>query len=189
MGQVPGALGRPVPRVPAVVGALPPVLPADVGLSPDVRWDAWAGLPPAAATGVLALRGTDAPDPADLEPDARLAWVDDETGPVAALRVRPAADGTADAPDGTPGDTAGTALRVEALAVRDDVAHLGLGGALLVAAVARAGGRAVVADVPDGAAALFARLDFAPVADVVDVAGEARLTRLRRAPDAPWREA
>lgn len=180
MGQVPGALGHPAPRVPAVVGALPAVLPADVGLSPDVRWDAWPALDPVRAAGVLALRGTGAPDPADLDPQARLAWVDDESGPVAALRVRPAPD--------RPGDPVGTAWRVEALVVRDDVAHLGLGGALLVAVVARAGGRAVIADVPDGAAALFARLDFAPVAAVVDVAGEARLSRLRRAPDAPWRE-
>ena len=182
MGQVPGAVGRPVPQVPAVVGPLASVLPADLGLSPDVRWDAWAALPPAAAAGVVALRGATAPEAADLDPDARLAWVDDVTGPVAALRVRPVLE-----PDG------GTALRVEALVVRDDVAHLGLGGALLVAVVARAGGRAVVADVPDDVTALFERLDFAPVDEVLDVTGATAsmtvLTRWRRVPEVPWREA
>jgi GNAT superfamily N-acetyltransferase len=185
MGQVPGAVERPAPQVPAVVGVLPAVLPDDVGLSPDVRWDAWPALTPDAVTGVLALRGAAAPEAADLDPAARLAWVDDETGPVAALRVRPVPDD--DTVDADGADR--TAWRVEALVVRGDVAHLGLGGALLVAAVARAGGRAVVADVPDDAAPVFARLGFAQVADVVDVTGEARLRRLRRAPDAPWREA
>ncbi|WP_088281994.1 GNAT family N-acetyltransferase [Kineosporia sp. A_224] len=162
-------------------GGLPLVLGDDLGIAPAIRWDSWATLLPGSAAALLRLRGAAGPEPVDLDPATRHVWIDDDTGPVAVLRARQVED------DGPAG---GTALLVEGLTVRPDVRHLGLGGALLSEVLARSGGRPLVADVPSEAVALFTRLQFAATATVLDTSGRVEaLTRMRRMPEAPWREA
>ncbi|MFN0283810.1 MAG: GNAT family N-acetyltransferase [Kineosporiaceae bacterium] len=175
----------------------------DLGLEPELAWSRWADLDAATADGLLRLRATapsvgggagasasagaganvvPATEPVDLDDGTEHLWIPDDSGPVAYLRLRarpPAERGT----DG-PGAV------VERWCVRADVRQLGLGSALVADVVARHGGSTLVADVPAEATDAFTRFGFVAVATVQEATPPAvPLTRLRRAPDAPWREA
>ncbi len=168
----------------------------DLGLDPELAWSRWADLDPATADALLRLRATapsvgagasaganvvPATEPVDLDDGTEHLWIPDDSGPVAYLRLRarPPSERGTDAPGAV----------VERWCVRADVRQLGLGSALVADVVARHGGSTLVADVPAEATDAFTRFGFVAVATVLDATPPAvPLTRLRRAPDAPWRE-
>jgi predicted GNAT family N-acyltransferase len=168
----------------------------DFGIEPELRCSRWADLDPATADGLLLLRasaidsaaagGADlvvdldpAAEPVDLDDGTEHLWIPDDSGPVAHLRLRPS---QRTGPDGR-------AAVLDRLCVRADVRQIDLGGALLADVVSRHGGTTLVADVPAEATGTFTRFGFAAVGTVLDTTPPVRtLTRLRRAPDTPWRE-